>query len=79
MLTGLTLGIIPGVVSGARTFEYDLETDGKVQKMFHRLPLCERISIWEHFVKHNDDATLAEALAWSTVVLPPVSPEATTR
>lgn len=68
MLTGLTFGIIPGVVSATHAFEYDLESDGKVQKLSHRLALYERVSLWEHFVRHNDNATLAEALAWSSLV-----------
>jgi hypothetical protein len=75
MLTGLTFGIIPGVVSATRAFEYDLESDGKTQKLCHRLPLYERFSIWEHLVKHDDDATLAEALAWSTLADQPSAAE----
>lgn len=68
MLTGLTLGIVPGVVSATHAFQYDLESDGKVQELNHRLALYERVSLWEHFVRHDDNAMLAEALTWSTLV-----------
>ena len=73
MLSAFTLGIIPGEISGARTFEYELESDGKLQQCSHCLPLYERYSIWEHFVRHNDKAVLADALTWSTIYHTPRS------
>jgi hypothetical protein len=66
MLTVLTIGIVPGILPSAQAFEYDLETDGKVEHCVHPLPTYDRVSIWEWFVKHDDDRVLAEALAWSS-------------
>ncbi len=39
MLTIITFGIVPGVLPAARTFEYDLDTDGVVEPCVHYLPL----------------------------------------
>jgi hypothetical protein len=65
MLSGLTLGIIPGILPGERVFEYELETDGVMESYTHHLPVYERISVWEWLVRDNDDKVLAEALAWA--------------
>lgn len=71
MLSGVTLGIVPGVLPAARTFEYDLETDGFVEPCVHFLPLYERFSIWEWLVPHHEQKVLAEGLAWSARERPP--------
>jgi hypothetical protein len=65
MLTIVTLGIVPGVLPGARAFEYDLNTDGVIEHCIHPLPIYDRISVWEWLVRHHDQKVLAEALAWS--------------
>ena len=65
MLTIFTLGIVPGYLPGAYVFEYDLETDGVVERRAHHLPLYERFSIWEWVVKRDKDKQFAEALAFS--------------
>jgi hypothetical protein len=67
MLTIVTFGIVPGVLPGARAFEYDLDTDGVVEHCVHPLPIYDRISIWEWLVRHDDQKVLAEALAWSSL------------
>lgn len=66
MLTGFTLGIVPGVVPAARAFVYDLKTDGVVEVYEHHLPLYERVSIWEWLLQRDDMQQMAEALAWSS-------------
>lgn len=70
MLTFLTFGIVPGVLPSARSFDYDLETDGTVQHCVHPLPLFDRVSIWEWLVKSHDQKVMAEALAWSSLQRP---------
>jgi hypothetical protein len=65
MLTIITLGIVPGVLPDARFFAYDLDTDGVVERRIHYLPIYDRISIWEHLVRYDDQRVLAEGLAWS--------------
>ena len=67
MLTIVTFGIVPGVLPGARSFEYDLETDGPIAHCTHPLPTYDRISIWEWLARHDDQKVLAEALAWSSL------------
>jgi hypothetical protein len=67
LLTIVTFGIVPGILPGARAFEYDLDTDGVVVRCVHLLPIYDRISIWEWLVKHDDQRVLAEALAWSSL------------
>jgi hypothetical protein len=66
MLTILTIGIVPEVLPSAQVFEYDLETDGKIEHCVHPLPTYDRVSIWEWFANHDDDKVMAEALAWSS-------------
>lgn len=66
MLTGLTLGIVPGVLPAARSFGYDLQTDGVVEAHEHHLPLYERIAIWEWLLPREEQKVMAEALAWSS-------------
>ncbi len=66
MLTGLTLGIVPGVLPAARGFEYDLETDGVTETCEHHLPLYERFSVWEWLLRRDEQKIVAEALAWSS-------------
>jgi hypothetical protein len=66
MLTGLTLGIVPGAVPAARAFVYDLKTDGVVETYEHPLPLYERVSIWEWLLRRDEQKPMAEALAWSS-------------
>jgi hypothetical protein len=65
MLCGLTLGVVPGVITAPYVFEYTLETDGVREQRAHRLPLYERFSVWEWLVPRDDKATFSEALAWS--------------
>jgi hypothetical protein len=66
MLSFVTLGIVPGFLPGAQVFEYDLETDGQVERYAHHLPIYERFSSWEWFVFRRGETTLAKALAWSS-------------
>lgn len=66
MLTIITLGIVPGYLPSAEAFQYNLETDGKVERCIHPLPMYDRISIWEWLVRHHDEKVLAEALTWSS-------------
>jgi len=66
MLTGLTLGIVPGVVPAARAFLYDLDTDGVTESWEHYLPLYERVSIWEWLLRRDEQKVMAEALARSS-------------
>jgi hypothetical protein len=65
MLSAITLGVVPGYLPGAQAFEYDLETNGQMEREIHDLPVYERISIWDHFIKSHDEEVLAEALAFS--------------
>src|ERR1043166_1073917 len=65
MLSALTLGIVPGFLPGAYVFEYDLESDGAVERYEHLLPVYERVSIWEWLVRCDRQKVFAEALAWS--------------
>lgn len=65
MLTGLTLGLLPGTVPALRVFSYDLETDGIVERCEHRLALYERFSVWEWLLCRDDRVVMAKALAWS--------------
>jgi hypothetical protein len=65
MLCGLTLGVVPGVITAPYVFEYTLETDGVHEQRAHRLPLYERFSVWEWLVPRDDQATFGDALAWS--------------
>jgi len=66
MRTGLTLGLVPGVLPAARAFAYDLQTDGAVETCEHHLPLYERVSIWEWVLRRDEQKAMAEALAWSS-------------
>jgi hypothetical protein len=66
MLTIFTLGVVPGILPAARSFEYELDTDGTVEERVHYLPLYERFSIWEWLVRGDEQKVLAEGLAWST-------------
>lgn len=65
MLSMFTFGIVPGVLPGARVFEYDLETDGVSEQCLHHLPVYERFSLWERLVIRSERKVMAEALAWS--------------
>ena len=66
MLTGLTFGIIPGFLPGAKAFEYGLEEGGVSEHYSHRLPVYQRISVWEWLVRSDEDKVFTEALGWST-------------
>ncbi len=66
MLSAITLGIIPGVLPAARTFEYDLDNGTGVESYVHHLPLYERFSIWEWLVRRDEQKVVSEALAWSS-------------
>jgi hypothetical protein len=65
MLTIITIGIVPGYLPSAKVFQYDLETDGKLERCMHPLPMYDRISIWEWLIPNHDEKILPEALAWS--------------
>jgi hypothetical protein len=73
LLSGLTLGIIPGFLPGGRVFDYDLETDGVSERYVHHLPVWERFSIWEWLLQRDEDKVLAEALVWSANGLQPAN------
>lgn len=62
MLTMITFGLVPGYVPGAYTFSYELENKGQWIVVSHRLPLYERISLWERFVYQDRIAIFADAL-----------------
>jgi hypothetical protein len=65
LLTGLTLGILPGFLPGSYVFEYEIEKGGAMQRGAHYLPMHERVSVWEWMINRDEDKVLAEALAWS--------------
>lgn len=65
VLSGLTLGILPGFLEGGYWFRYELEKDGVTEQWGHPLPVYERYSIWEWLVKlkHDDNKVFAQGLA----------------
>jgi hypothetical protein len=65
LLTFYTAGLIPGYLPAARTFEYDLSTNGIPVTYIHSLPLYERYSDWEWLVPRSDKRALAQGLRWS--------------
>jgi len=66
MLTIITFGIVPGIQPGPCAFEYDLETNGKLERYSHKISTYYRVSIWEWLVNRDDKTVLTEALIWST-------------
>ena len=66
-----TLGIIPAVLPAPCVFGYELETNGSIEVVEHRLPLYERFSIWEWPLKWNQKRVYARALAVSVPERPP--------
>ena len=65
LLSAFTLGLIPGYLPGAITFEYELESSVGVESFSHHLPVYERFSIWEHFGRRDRTDVLSEALKHS--------------
>ena len=74
LLTMFTFGIVPGFLPAARAFEYELQTDGATQTCVHYLPLYERFSLWERFLRRDEQKALTEGLAWSFVQPPNTVP-----
>jgi hypothetical protein len=70
MLTIFTFGIVPGWLPADRTFEYELQTDGATQTYEHHLPVYERFSLWERFLRRDEQKALAEGLAWAPTQRP---------
>lgn len=67
MLSGLTLGVVPGVLPGNYCFEYELRNGGLTERRSHRLPVYVRYSVWERLSQRDADKVLGEALAWSSL------------
>lgn len=65
LLTLFTFGLVPGYLPAARTFEYDLNTNGIAVTYIHGLPLYERYSDWEWLVMRSDKKAMTKGLAWS--------------
>jgi hypothetical protein len=76
LFSALTLGIIPVTLPVGCAFDYDLDTDGIVQRYSHELSLRMRVSIWEWLVIQDERQVLAAALAKSQPTLrPPDRPD----
>lgn len=67
MLSGLTLGVLPGAVPGNFCFEYELKSGDLIERRSHRLPVYVRYSVWERLSQRDTDQVLGEALAWSVL------------
>lgn len=62
ILSGITLGLIPGYLPAGTEFEYELTDSGKTETYSHFLLMYERFSIWEHFVKSDEIEVMSQAL-----------------
>jgi len=61
-------GLVPSKVSASRTFRLVEKTPNRDKVTDYRVSYVKRVSVWERFkFLHDDERTLARALAWSHV------------
>jgi hypothetical protein len=55
MLSGMTLGILPGFLPADIDFSYDFESGGERETRHHMLPFLVRYSMWDWLVAQTED------------------------